>query len=65
MNVIHYLDDFFIATPFAEEFRKLLQTVCEVFEVIGVPLASEKVVNHDFPGYQVGCSPTRNLPSTG
>ena len=44
VNVIHYLDDFLIAAPSAEECRKLLQTVCDLFDVIGVPLASEKVV---------------------
>ena len=44
MNVIHYLDEFFIVAPSAEECGKLLQTVRDLFDVIGVPLALEKVV---------------------
>ena len=44
VNIIYYLDGFFIAAPSAEECGKLLQTVCDLCEITGVPLAPEKVV---------------------
>ena len=44
VNVIHYIDDFFIAVPSAKECGKLLQTVHDLFDVIGVSLAPERAV---------------------
>ena len=46
-NLVHYLDDFFLAANTLSDCESDMNLTCEVFQRLGVPLAPEKIVGPD------------------
>ena len=46
-NIIHYLDDFFLAAPTKELCRKFRDSILSLFATLGVPVAEDKLEGPD------------------